>query len=70
MAIQAVGLKPAHWSTAAPIRAIFREAFVAAGLPYFNPQSLRSTLFALGETVCRTPEEFKAWSQNLGLDRC
>lgn len=23
-------------------------------------------LVHLGETVCRTPEDFKAWSQNLG----
>ncbi len=62
----AAGLKPEHWRTAAPIRAIFRESFTAAGLPYFNPHSLRSTLVALGETRCQTPEQFKAWSQNLG----
>ncbi len=55
-----------HWSSATPIRGIFREAFHASGLPYFNPHSLRSTLVRLGETVCRTPEQFKAWSQNLG----
>jgi len=42
------------------------DAFNAAGLPYFNPRSLRSSLVQLGETVCKTPEEFKAWSQNLG----
>ncbi|MFT5042014.1 MAG: integrase/recombinase XerD [Hyphomicrobiaceae bacterium] len=52
--------------TAEPIRRIFREAFPAAGLVYFNPHSLRNTLVQLGETRCRTPEEFKAWSQNLG----
>jgi integrase/recombinase XerD len=23
----------------------------------------------LGEKLCRTPEQFKAWSQNLGHDR-
>ncbi len=63
---EVAGLKRAHWSSAAPIRAIFREAFAAAGLPYFNPHSLRSTLVRLGEAVCQTPEEFKAWSQNLG----
>ncbi len=63
---EATGLKREIWSSAAPIRAIFREAFHAAGLPYFNPHSLRSTLVRLGETVCRTPEQFKAWSQNLG----
>lgn len=62
----ATGLARKHWASAAPIRAIFREAFVAAGLPYFNPHSLRRTLVQLGERHCRTPEEFKAWSQNLG----
>jgi integrase len=61
-----VGLQREHWSSAAPIRAIFREAFQAAGLPYFNPHSFRKTLVRLGEALCRTPEEFKAWSQNLG----
>jgi len=63
---EVAGLKRAHWSSAAPIRAIFREAFQAAGLPYFNPHSLRTTLVCLGETLCQTPEQFKAWSQNLG----
>lgn len=62
----AAGLSRKHWSTAAPIRAIFRRAFEAAGLPYFTPHRLRDTLVAFGERHCRTPEEFKAWSQNLG----
>lgn len=63
---QAVGLQRAHWSTTTPIRAIFRDAFKRAGLRYFNPHSIRKTLARLGETCCKTPEEFKAWSQNLG----
>lgn len=63
---QAVGLERLGWRSAGPIRRIFREAFTRAGLPYFNPHSFRKTLVRLGETVCRTPEEFKAWSQNLG----
>jgi integrase len=54
------------WGNASPIRSIFREAFVGAGLPYFNPHSFRHTLARLGETICQTPEQFKAWSQNLG----
>ena len=62
----AAGLSREHWSNASPIRTIFREAFANAGLPYFNPHSLRNTLVQLGEKVCKTPEEFKAWSQNLG----
>jgi len=59
-------LKRQRWSTAAPMRAVFRQAFTRASLPYFNPHSLRKTLVQLGENRCRTPEEFKAWSQNLG----
>ncbi len=61
-----VGISCAHWSNATPIRKVFKEAFEQAGLPYFNPHSFRKTLVQLGETTCKSPEEFKAWSQNLG----
>ena len=54
---------------AGPIRTIFREAFAAAGLPYFNPHSFRDTLVQLGAQICPTIEAFKAWSQNLGHER-
>jgi integrase len=64
----AVGLDRKHWSSAGPIRAIFKEAFAAAGLPYFNPHSFRKTLALLGGQICKSPEEYKAWSQNLGHD--
>ncbi|CDU07377.1 Integrase [Vibrio coralliirubri] len=63
---EAVGLLEEHWSNANSIRKAFAKAFEAAGLPYFNPHSFRNTLVRLGERLCRTPEEFKAWSQNLG----
>src|SRR5215470_3329648 len=66
---QVGGLSRQHWSNATPIRAIFKEAFTSAGLPYANPHSLRKTLAQLGERLCRTPEEFKAWSQNLGHEQ-
>jgi site-specific recombinase XerD len=66
---EAVGLARDHWSTASPIRTIFREAFVRANLPYFNPHSFRNTLVQLGQDVCKTPEQFKAWSQNLGHEK-
>lgn len=66
---EAVGLGRNHWSSAAPIRGIFREAFVGGGLHYFNPHSFRKTLVALGQSRCRTPEDFKAWSQNLGHEQ-
>lgn len=60
------GLEPVCWNTATPIRKIFREAFEDAGLPYFNPHSFRNTLVHIGQKVCKTPEQMKAWSQNLG----
>lgn len=66
---EAAGLERKHWSTTTTIRTIFREAFERAGLSYFNPHSLRKTLARLGEQVCQTPEEFKAWSQNLGHEQ-
>jgi integrase/recombinase XerD len=66
---EVVGLDRKHWSTATPIRTIFRQAFEGAGLPYFNPHSIRKTLARLGEQSCKTPEEFKAWSQNLGHEQ-
>ena len=66
---EAVGLERAHWSGGAAIRIIFRGAFAHAGLPYFNPHSFRKTLARLGEVVCKTPEAFKAWSQNLGHEK-
>ena len=65
----AAGLKRDAWSTAEPIRRIFRQAFERAGLPYFKPHSIRDTLVQLGERTCKTPEEFKAWSQNLGHEK-
>lgn len=66
---EASGIKKEHWRTTTPIRKIFQDAFTAAGLPYFNPHSFRNTLVRLGQQLCRTPEEFKAWSQNLGHEK-
>ena len=63
-----VGFARTHWKSAATIRAVFRKAFEGAGLPYSNPHVLRDTLTLLGEHTCEGPEEFKAWSQNLGHD--
>ena len=63
---EAYGLLKECWSTANPIRTIFKSAFEDAGLEYFNPHSFRKTLVGLGQRICQNPEEFKAWSQNLG----
>lgn len=60
------GLSREFWSSAGPIRDIFRDAFTSAGLPYFNPHALRHTLVGVGLKRCDFPEELKAWSQNIG----
>jgi integrase len=60
------GLERAGWRTSAPIRAIFRKAFEAVGVPYFNPHSFRHALTRHGQTICVTLEDHKAFSQNLG----
>ena len=60
------GLTRHGWTTAAPIRGIFKDACAAAETRYFNPHSVRDMLAQLGERMCKTAEEFKVWSQNLG----
>ncbi len=60
------GLKRAVWRNAAPIRAIFNRAFAAAGLPCFSPHRVRNTLVDYACKQCRSPEELKAFIQNLG----
>ena len=65
-AFAATGIGRQFWCDASPIREIFRKALKGAGLPYFPPHSFRHTLGHLAQTMCRTPEELKAWSQNLG----
>lgn len=66
---QAIGLSREHWTGTGPIRNIYQQAFTAAGLPYFNPHCFRDALVQLGERICTTPEQFKAWSQNIGHER-
>jgi hypothetical protein len=61
-----VGLSRRHWQTTDPVRDVFRPGFAAAGQSYYSPHSFRRTLTRLGQQVCTTPEELKAWSQNLG----
>jgi integrase len=64
------GLERAHWANANPVRAIFKEAFQRAGLPYFNPHSFRNSLVQLAYELKLDAEKFKAWSQNLGHEDC
>ena len=66
---EAAGLERSGWSGAGPVRRIFRSAFEGAELPYFHPHSFRDTVAQLGERCCGSPEQFKAWSQNLGHEK-
>ncbi len=64
----ASGLERRPWATAGPIRDAFRRACRAAGLPYYNPHSLRQTLTRLAYDLELSPRALKAWSQNMGHD--
>lgn len=61
-----LGIARRGWSSSQPIREIFRRAFAAAGLPYFNPHSLRAMLVRHAMALNLPTETMKAWSQNLG----
>lgn len=49
---EANGLDRECWSTAGPVRKIFKQAFEAAGLTYFKPHSVRKTLARFGQQIC------------------
>ncbi len=66
---KAGGIEPIFWRSTNQINKIFKNAFENAGIEYFNPHSFRKTLARVGEQMCKTPEEFKAWSQNFGHDK-
>lgn len=61
-----IGIARKGWVTSSPIREIFKRAFAAAGLPYFNPHSFRDMLVRYAMTLNLSHEALKAWSQNLG----
>ncbi|MEO5707147.1 MAG: site-specific integrase [Alteraurantiacibacter sp.] len=62
----AAGIARHGWATTAPIAAIFKRAFTAAGLPYYNPHSFRDMLVRHAMSLGLSIEAMKAWSQNLG----
>jgi integrase len=61
-----VGLARRCWHGTGPINKIFRRAFACAALPYFNPHSFRAMLVRHAMALDLRPDQFKAWSQNLG----
>ena len=62
----ALGIGRDPWASASSAAGIFKQAFAEAGLPPFSPHRVRDTVVELASDHCRTPEDFKAWSQNMG----
>ena len=60
------GLTRECWSSAGPVRSIFKASFEAVELPVFTPHAFRHMLAHLAYSHCNGPEELKSWSQNLG----
>lgn len=60
------GIQKAFWSNSAPVRKIVKEACIRCNIDSIKPHSIRKTLTLWAENACQTPEEFKAFSQNLG----
>ena len=63
-----LGLAREGFANAAKLNAIIRGAFAAVQMPQYTPHAFRKTLTHLGSELCKKPEEFKAWSMNLGHD--
>jgi integrase len=61
-----VGILREGWSSGDRAREIIQGAFSAVGLPKFHPHSIRHALIRHATTLDLTPEQMKAWSQNLG----
>jgi integrase len=59
-------LDNAPWKSTTCIRSIVKEAFNAAGLEYYNPHSFRNSIVDWGYPLCKSAQDFKALSQNLG----
>ena len=54
------------WKTDQGVRRAFHLGCASAGLPYFNPHSARHYLISIRDEHCKTAEQRKAWSYNLG----
>lgn len=64
-----LGLAREGYANAAKLNMIIRGAFAAVQMPEYTPHSFRKTLTQLGSELTKTPEEFKAWSLNLGHEK-
>lgn len=63
-----VGFERAPWSSTGTASKIFKTSFERIGLPPYSPHRVRDTIAELAREHCATPEDYKAWSQNMGHD--
>ncbi|WP_417713745.1 tyrosine-type recombinase/integrase [Pseudophaeobacter arcticus] len=61
-----LGLARQPFANASKLNTIIKGAFAAVQMPQYTPHAFRKTLTHLGNELTKTPEEFKAWSMNLG----
>ena len=59
-------VEPVYWHGTGGIRAVFKRRAERAGLPYFPPHTFRHLTVHLALKSCKTGEQIKAVSQNLG----
>ena len=57
---------PLFWKTTNASRIIFKKRFIDAGIPYYNPHSLRHLIVKEISKTVSTEEQKKAVSQNIG----
>ena len=62
----AITLDCKFWKNANSAREIFKKRFKNAGVEYFTPHSFRHAVADIALSLCETPSDFKAVSQNLG----
>ena len=60
------GLDARPWKSAQAPRRIINQAFEQVGCPAYGPHAFRHMIVQEGNRIAQTPEEVKAWSQNIG----
>jgi len=59
-------IEPVFWESPSAMRKIFKERFEKAGIQYYSPHKFRHLAVRLSTDHCRSAEQLKAVSQNLG----
>lgn len=66
---KSTSVEKGYWQNANSMRKIFKKRFKTVGIDYYSPHTFRHLITNLAEKKCKTAEELKAVSQNLGHER-